>query len=510
MQNKEMPLLSLGLDYEWQLLASRLLDTNPQTLPVILVSGVKGSGKSTFTKFLCNYLLSRRFKSCGVAVLDLDPGQPEYSPPGDISLLHLKTFNLAPPYCHPSLIGGETGKNLRSHHLGSFTPRGEAVYYVQAAHDLFDHYNKTIAHLGCPLVINTCGWMQGSGLDILMTLVKSFHPSDMILMKPERAVEACHALKKVCDGIGARFHPLDSPSAGALTKTSADLREMQFCAYFHLSKPEVGLYQWDPRPLNCHHTLNLPYAGPEQTIVGMLVLGDELNYDMLEDAIDGTVLALVAIENADFFLDEGAMDPLSNNILSCEYLKFPYATTPTMSPEFATEEIRYEPKSMGKSSRYRVSRNKHGLPYLSTGTGTNPPLNPSKTCSLGQVLVKAINKESKVVSVVTPVGQQTIRRLRESDIHLVLVKGRIGLPGWSYLEDYSEARFAQKSLKRWQKFGRENLLVGEHRQSGLNQETGIPRSSDAIPWLEQASLKSNRKGRNKLWRVRRNLTSYTE
>ncbi|XP_078164327.1 pre-mRNA cleavage complex II protein family isoform X2 [Carex rostrata] len=50
---------------------------------VVAICGPKNSGKSTFSRFLLNTLL-RRYKR--VAYLDTDVGQPEFSPPGCISL----------------------------------------------------------------------------------------------------------------------------------------------------------------------------------------------------------------------------------------------------------------------------------------------------------------------------------------------------------------------------------------------------------------------------------------
>lgn len=51
--------------------------------PVALICGAKNSGKSTFSRHLLNTLLQRYKK---VAYLDTDVGQPEFTPPGFISL----------------------------------------------------------------------------------------------------------------------------------------------------------------------------------------------------------------------------------------------------------------------------------------------------------------------------------------------------------------------------------------------------------------------------------------
>lgn len=49
---------------------------------------------------LVNHLLS--LGSCGaVAVLDFDPGQSEFTPPGMLSLTLVKNFVFGPPFSHP-------------------------------------------------------------------------------------------------------------------------------------------------------------------------------------------------------------------------------------------------------------------------------------------------------------------------------------------------------------------------------------------------------------------------
>jgi len=69
-----------------------------------MICGPKASGKSTLAKVLTNRLLSESIsrsrsnnqKLPGVAILDLDPGQPEYSTPGQLSLVHIHEYNFGP------------------------------------------------------------------------------------------------------------------------------------------------------------------------------------------------------------------------------------------------------------------------------------------------------------------------------------------------------------------------------------------------------------------------------
>jgi pantothenate kinase len=63
----------------------------------VAVSGSKGSGKSAFARLLVNRLLSQGHGV--VAFLDLDPGQPEFTPPVSQGLLSQVLFIFALCLC---------------------------------------------------------------------------------------------------------------------------------------------------------------------------------------------------------------------------------------------------------------------------------------------------------------------------------------------------------------------------------------------------------------------------
>lgn len=75
---------------EWK----NVIETEMQreSSPRILFMGGKGVGKSTFTRFCLNRIL--RMSSSGmVYYIDLDPGQPEFTPPGE-TLASSSTFSV--------------------------------------------------------------------------------------------------------------------------------------------------------------------------------------------------------------------------------------------------------------------------------------------------------------------------------------------------------------------------------------------------------------------------------
>lgn len=73
-------------------------------------------GKSTFARFLTNYLMTAGADSRSIAFLDLDIGQPELGPPGMLSL-HVVTAPLvSPPHAHMQPAA-------RSFYFGDVSPK---------------------------------------------------------------------------------------------------------------------------------------------------------------------------------------------------------------------------------------------------------------------------------------------------------------------------------------------------------------------------------------------------
>ena len=112
-----------------------------------LVCGPKGTGKSTFCRFLVNHLLSstQRQKEGTNTVkflIDLDPGQPEFSAPGQISLTQILSFNPGVPFTHPNADNVEAGRIIRSHFLGALSPRDDPKHYMRCAKDLFQYCRR--------------------------------------------------------------------------------------------------------------------------------------------------------------------------------------------------------------------------------------------------------------------------------------------------------------------------------------------------------------------------------
>ncbi|QDZ20713.1 polynucleotide 5'-hydroxyl-kinase [Chloropicon primus] len=140
-----------------------------------LVCGPKNAGKSTFCRELVNTLLN---SNPVVAYLETDCGQPEFSPPGSVSLTFVASPIAGPPFMHPR-------KPERACFVGDTTPKSDPVLYFNSVVHLMDWY---AAHgLGAlrsrnlaPLVVNTPGWVKGLGFEILDRMVRQIQPKHVV------------------------------------------------------------------------------------------------------------------------------------------------------------------------------------------------------------------------------------------------------------------------------------------------------------------------------------------
>jgi polynucleotide 5'-hydroxyl-kinase GRC3/NOL9 len=154
--------------------------TNTPT-PVIMSCGGKGAGKSTFSRYLVNRLLSSP-RRCPLAYIETDVGQSEFTPSGIVSL------HIMSPTVGSSYLLGPASTHLRepllSFYVGDVTPKTRPSLYMAMIRKLLDEYQQIapdyIEFGGMPLIVNTHGWVQGMGLDLIHAVASYARPTDII------------------------------------------------------------------------------------------------------------------------------------------------------------------------------------------------------------------------------------------------------------------------------------------------------------------------------------------
>ena len=458
---------------------SSLKSVKSERALAILVCGPKGAGKSTFCRILANALLQKATATGNrsvadnecVALLDLDPGQPEYSPPGDLSLLRLRSWNLGTPFTHPT-----PGPNqlVRAQHFGHNSPKEDPNHYLQCALDLLDHYRRMARdYRSCPLIINSAGWIQGTSLELTSDLIRSVGLTDVVYMSTLGPEEVIDTLQGATSGSNTTLHQLVSQSSDLVSRTARDLRMMQTLSYFHMSEAE-GDYKelrWDPYPLTAIAPLVIHYAGPKQAILALAVLGDAPNPEVLDrfldSLFDGCVVGVVAV------------DPSVGGAIDREY----------DSARVVEQDASIPVQGANDPDYAQILRTNTDIPYLSSSNHTTPLLPPDRSFSLGQALIRGINRTDKTIHLLTPIPSTT---LRAHSPNIVLVRGTLDTPTWAYKEDFELAKSKRKLRER--KLGTDEGFDGEEMRRWAKRQ----------PWAGVVD-DGGRRSSGKVRRVRRDI-----
>ncbi|TLS23591.1 uncharacterized protein PpBr36_06442 [Pyricularia pennisetigena] len=478
---KSAPLQELASLAEWnKKLASIVAASRKSESMTILICGPKSSGKSTFGRLLANRLVTETNRrndqpQPGVAILDIDPGQPEFGAPGVLSLVYVEAPNLQPPFCHPCLSTSGRSRTIRSHSIAAISPITNPDHYTECVLDLYATY-ATKLRRKCPLVINTCGWVQGTGLNIITELIDRVCPTEVVYMSKEGPEETVEALREAC----LNKMPLvlmPSQSSKYTARTAADLRMMQMMSYFHVDQPASTpeYLRWNANLLAAIKPWAVQYGGQDRAILGIMCYDYEPTADMLAPLIDGMILTMVEVEDMAAFRDMSAtagqnhghemeVDHDPNNSFAKPFNNVPVVCTP------------------------------EGLPFIQNQKGIT--LDPRHSRTVGLALVRGIDEKNQRLQLLTPVPEERISELNTGRSRVVLVWGRLdAAPTWSYVEE----RHEQDVQARTKQSSADDV---EAEESGPGR---LGSNDDSLPWVEELQANQKRSVGHKALRVRRDL-----
>ncbi|GAB1215075.1 Polynucleotide 5'-hydroxyl-kinase grc3 [Aspergillus terreus] len=481
-----------------------------------LICGPKGSGKSTFSRYLLNHLLSPAPQTepsyCntdGVAFLDLDPGQPEFAPMGQIYLAHLRSPVFGPPFSHPSLEGSQDGTVIRAHHIGASSPKDDPDHYVLAATDLMDRYRALLAsYPQCPLIINYPGWIFGLGLEVATWLVRSLGLSDVIYMSEKGPAEVVEPLGQAAAAARIPLTTLPSQPTDFVSRSSAQLRSMQMQSYFHMTRPaDVSTPLWLDQPMSRTRPFKVHYAGPHQGIRGIMVMGSQIHPDLLHEALDGSLVGVVAVESPNAILGHSEVPGLANGVMGNQPSPAEEGSEDAVMDE-ATEMVPTAPLASIDSG---ITRTPHeDLPYLFVGAGSCNPLDPKASHCLGLALVRSVNVAARQLELVTPIAASRIRDALQQGYGIVLVRGQLDNPNWALSEEYYAARAAEKRHRRFVDSSRKDKVddgTDDSAHTSAILKDRIRRASH-VPWMTVIEDNSRRQREaaqreKSLWKLRK-------
>jgi len=495
---------------EWNEVIAKF--TSPSTGPKthsILICGPKSSGKSTFARLLTNKLISTFLeainetepaKITGIAFLDLDPGQPEYSIPGTLSLIHLQEYNFGPPFTHPT--PGPKSRVICSHSIGAVSPSLDPCLYLACAVNLFAHYRNLLSNVpNCPLVINTPGWVLGTGLEILVNLITHIRPTEVIYLSQEGPFEVVERLREAAKPTPVITLP--SQISEYTTRTAAHLRTMQSMSYFHLAPARKNGLAWSGLPLTFIPPWEIRYSGDNSGMLGVMCYGEQPPAALLADTINGSLVTVVVIDNIAAIpgwncegqeLDNDRPSEMMDTLVDAEIRTF--HSDSIHPPYLENPLILHTPNE--------------DIPYFNPGNAI--VLDPNYSHSIGLALVRGIDIARRRLQLLTPISPTVIEEINEAGKSVVLVSGKLDTPGWAYIEELTQKTLKEKIAR---KQDNETMDIHEDDDEEYVEETKeemdgpVDRnpydSSQNAPWVDRLEGSQGRGIGSRVWRVRRDL-----
>ncbi|KAK1050752.1 Polynucleotide 5'-hydroxyl-kinase grc3 [Friedmanniomyces endolithicus] len=398
-------LLPLELDQRTEMVLLRLATEVESTARLIRIMavGAKSSGKSTFNRTLCNSLISKSSLR-KVLYLDLDPGQPEFGPSGQVSLVEVVAPICGPPFTHPASARSPNYRLLRAHTIAATSFKDDPAHYVACAIELVQHADRQY-----PLVVNSCGWVSGLGASVLQDLTQSLSITQVVLLEPLDAGFTA-TLQTSCSD--ATFHRLPRQPVRPTARTPAESRSMQTMAYFHQRAAKATSEpQWSSKAISSRRPWLVSYDGPHAGIQAIISYGTHPHPDFLAETLDGSLVALVRLE------------------AQYQHEMFNPSRNSTTFVPLADDNSESAPAIPGL-----IKRTKDGLPYITpTTSGATAPLDPRFSECVSLALVRGIDTHNKVLHLVTPLSESQVATLMDQP--LVIVRGGFDAPEWAYLED---------------------------------------------------------------------------
>lgn len=488
----------------------------------VLVCGPKASGKSTFSRYLLNHVLSPApetengyINTDGCAFLDLDPGQPEFAPMGQVYLAHLRAPFFGPPFTHPSLDDSRDGQILRAHHLGATSPKEDPDHYALAAMDLLEQYRSLrTRYPQCPLIVNYPGWIFGQGLEVATWLIKTLGLSDVVYMSEKGPAEVVEPLSMAASEARVPMTILPSQPTDFVSRSSAQLRSMQIQSYFHLSRPSgLTCPLWSDAPLSRTRPITVDYAGAKQGILGIMVMGSHINPDMLGEILEGAIVGVVAVESSSAIMGAAADSSTDKPVEDDDLNDFDADNDADEDVEMSSSEQQVNGATSGSIADSIFRTPKEDLPYLYLGAGTSVPLNPNASNCLGLALIRSVDVKSRRLELSTPIPSSRLHDAIEKGHELVLVRGQLDNPNWAISEEYYAARAAerryQKSIARGKKTSNAAAEQDKQKETLAVLRERIRRASN-VPWMTVVEDNSRRhreavarRGEKSLWKLRK-------
>lgn len=212
-----------------------------------IIAGGKGVGKSTLVRYLLNRNLQNFPK---MLLIDLDIGQPELFVSQTISATIVTEPILGAGYLH-------NFNPIKSFLYGDINPVVSPVKYFKCVLKLMEFCVENEECQNMPWIVNTMGYCRGFGLEIIMAIVKAFHPTNVIQIKGHREQDNFDRDLNVDEVSAYLFHILENE-----TKQFQVPCDFEFSIFDTMTKRTTEkLNKWDITPKDLRYITLLSKLG---------------------------------------------------------------------------------------------------------------------------------------------------------------------------------------------------------------------------------------------------------
>lgn len=375
---------------------------------VTFVTGASLSGTSHFARRLLNRYLTGHGKNAkpldSVYYLDLDPGNPTYTPHGQVSLVLVRQVNIGPSFVYSSTIphSNSTDTIVRAHAV-PFRWRPDCLdHFVSCAEDLMHTCSRLRQHdHSTPLIINTPDWLYCKSFSSLVCLLSRTTPQRLVHLTDLETIDEAEAAKlDSLEAIARKGRMTFSQisllqNLGETSHTSADLRSMQMLSYFHCigrKSTQSSHDTYNSKTISCTAPVEFCYEQTQtsnQAFVGFQLLTEWVDPSQILTALNGSIIQIVETEDESIQQQLGALP----------------RTTKTRIPYF---------KKMP--------------------SGSVEPLDPKTSSLVCTALLRGLDLDRKVVQLIVPKTHKRLIHSLKPD-KTVFVFGYCEHPDWAYTED---------------------------------------------------------------------------
>lgn len=261
----------------------------------VMVLGGKNTGKSTLLRLLTQNFLYGGSSQEDILYFDLDPGQPEFSPPDCISVNQLNR----PTKVLGKHMGQPFFPAIRQHYLGSNSPQDIPHLYLRCIDELVDYLDEQ-TYMGTSL-INLPGWIKGFGINILNHVIRRYKPTHIVMLESKSSRQSFEELDTemlFTSPLRGDYHSQIFKVHANLNSfeenrfSAATLRTQNMLAYFHTQTKTRSLIQYNPKPLITQPPLQISFGNYGIQGIRFFEEFEDIHKDDIKNALQGAVVGV--------------------------------------------------------------------------------------------------------------------------------------------------------------------------------------------------------------------------